>query len=119
MNTDLFEQVRTFIAEFSSVRKDRIFAETRINDDLGIDGADGEELLEAFCARFGVDASTFPPHKYFGPEAAANPLSVILSIARRVTTGSWSGLSPLTVRDLVRAIDSEDGKAKEKIRSES
>ena len=119
MNTDSFEQVKTFIAEFSSVRKDRISAETRINGDLGIDGDDGEELLEAFCARFGVDARLFPRDKYFGPEAGANPLSLILCIARRVTTGSWSGLSPLTVNDLVKAIYSEDGKAEEKIRSES
>ncbi len=51
MNTDLFEQLKIFIAEFSSVSEDRISAETRINGDLGIDGDDGEELLEAGGAR--------------------------------------------------------------------
>ena len=124
MNTDLLEQVKTFVAEFSSVRKERISAETRVNDDLGIDGDDGEDFLESFCARFGVDQSIFPPEKYFGPEAAANPLSVMRSITRRATTGSWTGLAPLTVGDLVNAADqrirsSKDGKAKEKIRSKS
>ena len=107
MNTDLLEQVKSFVAEFSSVSRDRIVAETRVNDDLGIDGDDGEEFLEAFCARFGVDSNVFPPDKYFGPEAAANPLSIVLSISRRVTTGSWSGSSPLTVSDLVQAIEAK------------
>lgn len=111
MNPDLLEQVKTFVAEFSSVSRERISAETRVNDDLGIDGDDGEDFLAAFCARFGVDPSIFPVSKYFGPEAGANPLSVITSITRRATTGSWSGLAPLTVSDLVQAVEQHDGKA--------
>ena len=73
-----------------------------------MDGDDGEDFLQAFCDRFGVDLSMFPHEKYFGPEAAANPISVIVCIIRRVTTGSWSGLSPLTVGDLVKAVESQD-----------
>jgi hypothetical protein len=65
VDSDLLEQVKTFVAEFSSVRQDRISANTRVNDDLGIDGDDGEDFLKAFCARFGVDPSIFPPDKYF------------------------------------------------------
>jgi hypothetical protein len=105
VDSDLLEQVKTFVAEFSSVRKDRISADTRVNDDLGIDGDDGEDFLKAYCARFGVDPSIFPPDKYFGPEAGANPLTVVSSITRRLTTGSWSGLAPLTVSDLVKAVE--------------
>ena len=105
VNTDLLEQVKVFVAEFASVHKGRISAETRVNDDLGVDGDDGEDFLNAFCDRFGVDPNLFPPDKYFGPEAGANPLSVLVCLTRRVTTGSWSGLSPLTVGDLVKAVD--------------
>jgi hypothetical protein len=105
LNSDLFEEVKSFVAEFWSVSPDRISAETAVNDDLGMDGDDGVDFLEAFCVRFGVDSSVFPHDKYFGPEAPADPISVIEGIVRRVTTGRWSDLPALTVGDLVMAVE--------------
>ena len=117
MNTALLEEVKAFVAEFWSESPNRISAETSINDDLGIDGDDGEEFLQAFCDRFAVDLSMFPHEKYFGPEAAANPISLIVCAMRRVTTGSWSGLSPLTVGDLVKAVESSRQKRSQSLPS--
>lgn len=105
MNTELLEEVKVFVAEFWGEPTDRLSAETSVNDDLGMDGDDGVEFMEAFSVRFGVDLSAFPDDKYFGPEAAANPISIIVAIIRRVTTGRWSDLSPLTLRDLAEAVE--------------
>jgi acyl carrier protein len=105
MNTELLEEVKAFVAEFWYEPKGGLSAETSVNDDLGMDGDDGVEFMEAFSVHFGVDLGAFPHDRYFGPEAAANPISIIAGIIRRVTTGKWSDLSPLTLRDLVEAVE--------------
>jgi len=105
MNSELLEEVKVFVAEFWLEPKGRLSAETSVNDDLGMDGDDGVEFMQAFSVRFGVDLSAFPQDKYFGPEAPANPISVFEGIIRRVKTGRWSDLSPLTVRALVEAAE--------------
>jgi hypothetical protein len=45
---------------------------------MGIDGDDAVELIEEFSERFGVDMSGFVCSRYFGPEAAWNPLIFLL-----------------------------------------
>lgn len=80
-------------------------AETSVNDDLGMDGDDGDEFMEAFSARFAVDLSAFPYDKYFGPEASATPFTFIAAIILRLTTGRWSTLSPLKLRQLAEAVE--------------
>lgn len=105
MNTELLEEVIAFVAEFWHEPKSRLSPETSVNDDLGMDGDDGIEFLQAFSVRFGVDLSGFPRDKYFGPEAAANPISIIEGIIRGVTTGRCSNLAPLTLRHLADAVE--------------
>jgi acyl carrier protein len=53
----LGERVRAFVAEELSVALATILPDTRLNHDLGCDGDDAVELLEAFGSRFGVDIS--------------------------------------------------------------
>ena len=101
----MLEEVKAFVAECWPVPKRRLSAETSVNDDLGMDGDDGVEFMQAFSVRFGVDLSAFPHDKYFGPEAPANPISVVEGIIRRVKTGRWSDLSPLTVGALAEAAE--------------
>ena len=105
MDSELLEEVKAFVAEFWLEPKGRLSAETSVNDDLGMDGDDGIEFMQAFSVRFGVDLSAFPHDKYFGPEAPANPISVVEGIIRRVKRGRWSDLSPLTVGALAEAAE--------------
>jgi len=104
-NDEVLEGVKSFVAEFWREPVDRLSAETSVNDDLGMDGDDGVEFMLAFGERFAVDLTAFPLDKYFGPEAGATPLSMVEGIIRRVTTGRWSDLTPLTLRLLARAAE--------------
>ena len=70
-----------------------------------MDGDDGIKFMQAFSERFSVDLSAFPHDKYFGPEASATPLSMIEAVVRRVTTGRWSDLAPLTLGNLTEAVE--------------
>jgi hypothetical protein len=105
MSSELFAEVRSFVAEFWRGPGARLSAETSVNDDLGVDGDDGVEFMQAFSGRFAVDLTAFPHDKYFGPEAGATPLSAAEGIIRRVTTGRWSGLTPLTLGVLTEAAE--------------
>ncbi|HKG15326.1 MAG TPA: DUF1493 family protein [Pyrinomonadaceae bacterium] len=102
-NRDLLEEVKTFVAEFWGEPIDRLTAETSVNEDLGMDGDDGVEFMQTFGERFAVDLDAFPHDKYFGPEAGATPLSILVCVVRRVTTGRWNGLTRLTLRELTDA----------------
>ena len=103
----LLNEVIAFVAEYCEVPKSRLSAETSINIDLGMDGDDGVEFMQAFSRRFAVDLVTFKHDNYFGPEAAATPISIIAMMMRRLTTGEWTNRTPLTLRQL--AVAAENG----------
>ena len=105
MNMELLNEVIAFVAEYWEVPKSQLFAETSINNDLGMDGDDGLEFMKAFSRRFAVDLGTFPYDNYFGPEAAANPISIIVAMIRYIRTGKSTNLSPLTLRQLAVAVE--------------
>jgi hypothetical protein len=79
--------------------------------DLGIDGADGWELIEAFGKEFEVDLSGFDPTKHFGPECGGNPVSLFIwfieEVLRRRDPHEVWGLKSITVRDLVEAAEQQ------------
>jgi len=105
MTCELLEEVKSFVAEYWGEPENRLAAETSVNEELGMDGDDGVEFMPAFGERFAVDLTAFPRDKYFGPEAGATPLSMLAGVIRRVTTGRWSGLAPLTLRQLADAAE--------------
>jgi acyl carrier protein len=105
MKDKFLNEIKAFVAKEWSEPKDGLSAQTSLNDDLGMDGDDGVEFMLAFSKHFAVDLSSFPHNKYFGPEAAANPISLIICAVRRVTTGRWNNLSPLTLQDLAEAAE--------------
>jgi hypothetical protein len=105
MDDELLDRVMDFVSDFWGAPKDRLAGETSVNEDLGVDGDDGVEFMLAFGERFAVDLTAFPHDKYFGPEAAATPLSLIEGLMRRVTKGRWSVLTPLTLNVLAEAAE--------------
>lgn len=112
MDCELLEEVKSFVAAFWGEPENRLSAETSVNEDLGVDGDDGAEFMLAYGERFSVDLTAFPHDKYFGPEAGATPLSMLAGVVRRVTTGRWSGLLPLTLRELTEAAERREWAAK-------
>lgn len=74
------EAVITWLSSYLGIRSSKIKATSRICEDLGVDGDDASELLDAYAKAFGVDCRNFRSARYFGPEAGAHILSPLLWI---------------------------------------
>ncbi len=103
-----FDRVRGLVSGHSGVRASEITLETRLFEDLGMDGDDGAEFLAAFGDEFGVDIGRIAPSNYFNDESSFTgyslmiPVAAFLSPAFRVRVERASrGLRALSVRDLV------------------
>jgi acyl carrier protein len=62
------QNVVDFVAEFTGVQRERLTLTSTLYGDLGVDGADGWELIHEFGERFHVDLSEFRFDSHFGPE---------------------------------------------------
>ncbi|MEL6606647.1 MAG: DUF1493 family protein [Bacteroidota bacterium] len=79
--TQLFEEIKSFIiTNYWDLRKG-LTRETRILHDLRIAGDDAEELLEAFSERFQVDLSDFEFERYFDLEGV-DPIGLSILIRK-------------------------------------
>ena len=87
----LAQAVISLVAECAGVSMQQISLDTAINLDLGIDGDDACELLEAFSSKFDVDLSTFQFDRYFASEACLPWLSF-----------TRASRAPICIRDLVQ-----------------
>jgi acyl carrier protein len=103
-----FDRVRGLVIGQSGVPTAEITLETRLVEDLGMDGDDGHELLETFANEFGVDMSRMASLNYFSDEGAGLPipslvplLSCISSRFRGYVRNAARGRRELTVRNLV------------------
>jgi hypothetical protein len=88
------EAVLNLVAECTGCSRGQLSLDTALNQELGVDGDDAAELLEAFARKFGVDLSRFPYDRYFGNE------TTMLSVFE-----IGSSTAPLTIRDLVQMAD--------------
>ncbi len=103
-----FDRVRGLVSGQTGVPVHEITLETRLLEDLGMDGDDGAELLAAFGDEFGVDIRGLAPLNYFNDESSTTgyslmiPVVAFLSPAFRARVEAASrGLRVLSVRDLV------------------
>jgi len=94
--------VVSFVAAELRVERRRVTPNARLTQDLGVDGADGWELIEAFGERFTVDLSAFAPSLHFGPEAGPNPFVWLYWLAR---PSARPRSVPITVEDLTAAAE--------------
>jgi Protein of unknown function (DUF1493) len=91
-DTSLSEAVVGFVANKIGLQRNRIGANSRLREDLHVDGDDASDLLIAFSRRFSVRDGDFVLTDHFGPEAAWIPFA---SMFRR------KKLLPITVQDLI------------------
>lgn len=109
MESDLEARVKGFVANERKTDPGRLNLETALFADLGTDGADGWELIEAFGKEFEVDLSGFDVSKHFGPEAVGNPFTLIYGFIQEVLLRKdphdvW-GLSVITIEALIEAAE--------------
>jgi len=92
MNNNLLE----FIKQHTKTQK-LLKPTTKINHDLGLDGDDALEFMQAYADTYNVDLTNFVFHNYFGEEKSINPVALI----RHLLKGSE--LKPLTIEMLMDA----------------
>ena len=106
----LDDSVMDFVSGFTGVKRSRLTSTSTLLGDLGVDGADGWELLESFGKRFQVDLSQFQANRHFGPEDL--PIYapflwlwwvVRWPFRRGQTPEDRAGLKPIRISDLIAA----------------
>ncbi|MDG3005214.1 DUF1493 family protein [Paludisphaera mucosa] len=111
MDAGLETRVKEFLAKELATHPARFSLRTTLLADLGIDGEDGWELIEAFGKEFEVDLSGFDASKHFGPEAGGTPFTFVYAfiqefLLRKDPHDLW-GLSAITIGDLIEAAEQE------------
>lgn len=86
--------VKAFVAMQASFNFEDLSLQTRLSEDLGVDGDDAVEFLEKFSEEFNVDLSSFPYNRHFTSEG----LSLLWLLAPE------NKLVPVTLQDLVDAV---------------
>lgn len=103
-----FDRVRALVSRHSGVPEAEITLESRLVEDLGIDGDDGHEFLEAFAHEFGVDLSRMHVFNYFEDEPPFSGASSLIPVVamfskrfREYLRHVARGRRTITVRNLV------------------
>src|SRR5215831_8345615 len=89
------ERVLELVAKFCHKNKSKISLDTEINTTLGVDGADGDDLIDLISHELGWPVRNFDLNDYFGPEVGWNPFT-FLFLPKHLR----KKLMPLTVRTL-------------------
>src|SRR5947207_1741609 len=97
LDGDLEKWIIKLISDQTGVNADQISIETRLNQDLGINGDDADELLSLYAEAFGVNMNAFEFHRHFQDEPHLS------NFWRWWIPGLGPKLDPITVRDLVDA----------------
>ena len=100
---DLQKKVISFVSSFIGIRSESLHMESSLFHDLGVDGEDAVELLEAYSNKFNVDVREFPFLEYFGNEGVLSPFSLITKL---VTGRLKDNKKTLTISDLIQAVKS-------------
>lgn len=105
MNDELYGRVKAFVVEHAIwASEEELTPDTRILHDLGIDGDDGDELLEAFCEEFEIqNMSEIDYSAYFGPEGGGLFFFLYYLVFKR----DKFLLVPITLRDLVKSAEAK------------
>jgi hypothetical protein len=96
---DLVDAIRRFVALQAGVPVEKVTLETRLNEDLGVDGDDMDEIVEAFGREFRVDVSGYRWEHHADPEGC-NPLWIVFR-------PWWTRVEriPIHLRDLVASAE--------------
>jgi acyl carrier protein len=101
----LDDRVIAFVADRTGCRATKLTLDTTLFGDLGVDGDDGVELLEAVGREFSVDMSDCHATRYFGPEGFVPwaPLYWLILAFRKGGPEQRARLQPIRISDLIRS----------------
>ena len=75
-----FDRVRGLVSGQTGAPESEITLETRLFEDLRMDGDDGDEFLAAFGDEFGVDTAPVAPLNYFNDESSFTGPSLLIPV---------------------------------------
>lgn len=100
-NVETMRLVIRFLSEALDVPAQRILPQTRLRQDLGVNGENADELFRDFSYVFRVNIDGFRINDYFGPGPSLNPIwGTMLTLF-----GNTKALKTLRVNDLAEAAD--------------
>ena len=79
MMDELEKRVIAFVASERGAKPEKISVDSRLQDDLGLDGDDAVALFKSFEREFSADCSSLWGNwdKRFGPEAGPHPVFIL------------------------------------------
>lgn len=101
------KEVIDFVSQYLSLSKDEATPDTSLRHDLGVDGDDAVEFLQAFSIKFNVDISSIQIEKHFGPERGPGPLFLLYPVMLLLKwLFDWNpkvhnSFIPIKIKDLV------------------
>src|SRR5687767_5048929 len=100
MNKEIFTHLKAFVVKQTGVHEEEVTPDASLENDLGVYGDDGVELIIKFGKEFNVDVSRFMAADYFSPEG--DP--ILPAIIRIITGKKRRKLKGLTLNHLERGI---------------
>ena len=99
--SEMAERVKAFVAVHTLHPRRRITLDTRLGEDIGVDGDDAVELFRDFGVHFEVDLSDIEWNRHFSSEGC-NPIAALWywTVGRR-----RHPMVPVTIGDLVAAAE--------------
>jgi len=105
IDQNLYARVIALVEKYT--KQKNLKPETRLFQDLGVDGMDADNLLAKFRDEFNVDFTNFVFDKHFGPEAGWNPFLWLywMLCEREKLNKNCSAIKvvPITLLDLYQA----------------
>jgi len=101
-NNDLVAKVIEFVSNEIGIDEAKLKPELSLYHDLGVDGEDALELLEAFSKVFNVDVTGFPLPDYFGNEGSMSPIGFLKGL---ITSRTKDCKKRLTIEDLIESAE--------------
>lgn len=104
--TPIEERVAKFVSRQVGSRLP-ITSTTTLFGDLGVDGEDGSDLLDAFGKEFSVDMAQCDPQQYFGPEGCYPwaPLYWLIVAFRKGSHEQRVGLKEISIGALAKSVE--------------
>lgn len=87
---ELYHRVRRCVAKAADCRLEKVGPDSELTRDLGIDGDEAIDFLNAFSSDFGVDLSRMPHGEYFGPEGLPFGVGLLLFAGGVACLVAWS-----------------------------
>jgi hypothetical protein len=107
MTSETLSRVVAFTAAQARVKPANLGAVTTLGGDLGMDGDDASEYMQAFSKEFLVDLSGFEFGRYFGPELPLTPFGCLGILLSHLPGHAWTRthLEEISLSDLAEAVE--------------